>query len=144
MQAFQEKLAELRPQHGASNVSLKRRFSSSGAVGFSSDAQVSDVNMIDPLVLQDISREERKKFELQLQEEVGAMKRKYEAQLDEEKTAFIQSISEKEGFIAKLKSEIESLDRGKTSTEVFSIVCLFLHAFLSWLYFISFFWIYQL
>jgi len=96
--AFQAKLSELRPT--------------------GKKTQVNDVKEIDPLLLQDLSREERKKFEAQLAEEIAALKKKYETQLEEEKASFIQSISEKEGVIAKLKSQIESLDRGKSSTEV--------------------------
>lgn len=102
LQAFQAKLTELRP----TQATHKR-----GSV-------VSDINQVDPMLLQDVSREERKRFEAQLEEETLALRRKYEAQMEEEKASFIQSISEKEGLIAKLKSEIESLDRGKNSTEV--------------------------
>jgi hypothetical protein len=103
LQAFEKQLNDLRPTHATN----KR-----GSI------QITDVSMIDPLTLQDLSREERKRFEAQLEEETTAMRKKYEAQLEEEKAGYIQSISEKEGTIAKLKSQIESLDRGKNSTEV--------------------------
>ena len=113
--AFQAKLQELRP------------------TGPKNTAQVNDVNQIDPLLLQDLTREERKKFEAQLEEEIHALKKKYESQMEEEKASFIQSISEKEGMIAKLKSQIESLDRSKLSTEVriinLFVLFLFLHFF---------------
>lgn len=102
LQAFQAKLAELRPTQATHKK----------------NSVVSDISLVDPMLLQDVSREERKRFELQLEEETAALRKKYEAQMEEEKAAFIQSISEKEGLIAKLKSEIESLDRGKSSTEV--------------------------
>jgi hypothetical protein len=103
LQAFEKQLNDLRPTHATN----KR-----GSV------KITDTSMIDPLTLQDLSREERKRFEAQLEEETTAMRKKYEAQLEEEKASYIQSISEKEGTIAKLKSQIESLDRGKNSTEV--------------------------
>lgn len=83
-----------------------------------SDEIVSDVNRIDPLILQDLVQEARKKFEVQLDEEMNVMKKKFDSQLEEEKATYRQNISEKEGMIVKLQTEIESLRQVQSSKEV--------------------------
>jgi hypothetical protein len=98
VQAFEKQINDLRPTGRGNRGSVK-------------------VTDLDPLALQDLTREERKRFEQQLEEETTALRKKYEAQIEEEKTQYIHNISEKEGTIAKLKAQIESLDRGKNSTE---------------------------
>lgn len=98
IQAFEKQLNDLRPTGKARGSGVK----------------LSD---LDPLALQDLAVQERKRFEAQLDEEKAALKKKYESQMEEEKAQFIQAISEKEGTIAKLRAQIESLDRGKNSTE---------------------------
>jgi hypothetical protein len=113
LKAFQEKLQELRPT-GNNNSGANRRSSTA----YNGDGFVSDPSLVDPLLLQEMAVEERKRFEAQLEEEISALRRKFETQMDEEKATFRQSISEKEGLIAKLKSEIDSLSRGKDSKEV--------------------------
>jgi hypothetical protein len=82
-----------------------------------SDEIVSDVNRIDPLVIQDLVQEARKKFEIQLDEEMHLMKKKFDVQLEDEKSTYRHAISEKEGLIVKLQTEIESLTRDKLSKE---------------------------
>ena len=99
LKAFQQKLNELRPMKQASEP-------------------VSDPSMIDPLLLQDLAHEERKKFDAKLEEELALMKKKYDAMMDEEKANFRSAMSEKEGTIAKLQGEIDALARSKGSTEV--------------------------
>jgi hypothetical protein len=88
LQAFEKQLNELRPTHATSK---------------SDRAKIADLSSVDPIALQEISREEQKRFE---------------TQLEEEKASYKESIGEKEGIIAKLKAQIESLDRGKNTTEV--------------------------
>jgi hypothetical protein len=82
-----------------------------------SDEIVSDVNRIDPLVIQDLVQEARKKFEIQLEEEMHLMKKKFDVQLEDEKCTYRHAISEKEGLIVKLQTQIESLTRDKLSRD---------------------------
>jgi hypothetical protein len=82
-----------------------------------SDEIVSDVNRIDPLVIQDLVQEARKKFEIQLEEEMHLMKKKFDVQLEDEKSTYRHAISEKEGLIVKLQTQIESLTRDKLSRD---------------------------
>lgn len=79
--------------------------------------KVTDINLVDPVLLSEIAQEEQKKFEVQLQEEASQLRRQFESQLREEKNTFIQTISEKEGLVAKLKSDIDALEKAKSSKE---------------------------
>ncbi len=83
-----------------------------------SDEIVSDVTRIDPLVIQDLVQEARKKFESQLDEETTILKKKFETQLEEERTSYRSAISEKEGLIVKLQTELEGLSKDKLTKEV--------------------------
>jgi hypothetical protein len=89
-----------------------------------SDEMISDIGHIDPLVLQELAQDTRKKFESQLEEEITALKRKYELQLEEERASYRHSMSEKEGAIVKLQTELETLSKEKLSKEVLSVVIL--------------------
>jgi hypothetical protein len=82
------------------------------------DEIISDVNRIDPLVLQDLAQEARKKYEAQLEEELGLARKRFDGQLDEERSNYRSAISEKEGLIVKLQTEVETLTREKSSREV--------------------------
>ncbi|RYH20698.1 hypothetical protein EON65_22680 [archaeon] len=97
--AFQDKLNELRSVVKQAHVA------------------VTEVSMIDPLLLHDITQETRKKLEAQLQEEKADIKRKYEQMMDEEKNAYRSTISEKEGLIAKLQTEMDTIMRSKAQME---------------------------
>lgn len=83
-----------------------------------SDEVVSDVNRIDPLVIQELIQEARKKFEIQLDEDLNSLRKKFEGQIEEERSNYRFAISEKEGFIVKLQTEIETLTKEKLSKEV--------------------------
>lgn len=79
--------------------------------------KVTDITLVDPVLLSEIAQEEQKKFEAQLQEEASLLRKQYEAQMREEKNTFIQTISEKDGLVAKLKSDIDALEKAKSSKE---------------------------
>ena len=123
LQAFQKQIQDLRPTLSTSKQSNNTH----------KNSVKTGIAELDPLQYQTISYEERKRFEIQLQEETIQLKKKYDLLLEDEKANFIHLISEKEGQIAKLKSEIESLDRGKSSTEVnymgFIVIMIILYGF---------------
>lgn len=79
--------------------------------------KVTDITLVDPVLLSEIAQEEQKKFEAQLQEEASLLRKQYESQMREEKNTFIQTISEKDGLVAKLKSDIDALEKAKSSKE---------------------------
>jgi len=79
--------------------------------------KVTDINQVDPVLLSEIAQEEQKKFEAQLQEETSQLRKQFESQMREDKNTFIQAISEKDGLVAKLKSDIDALEKAKTSKE---------------------------
>lgn len=97
--AFQDKLNELRSVVKQAHVA------------------VTDVSMIDPILLHDITQETRKKLEAQLQDEKTDIKRKYEQMMDEDKNSYRSIISEKEGLIAKLQTEMDTIMRSKEQIE---------------------------
>ncbi len=117
--AFQAKLEELKA--GTSNnlaKALTRTPSMQIMKAAPFEGKVSDLNMIDPLVLQDLAQEARKKLETQLEDEKNALRKKYETQLEDERHNYQKSISEKEGLIVKLQTEVETLQRAKLAQEV--------------------------
>lgn len=79
--------------------------------------KVTDINLVDAGLLSEIAQEEQKKFELQLQEEASQLRKQFESQMREEKNTFIQTISEKDGLVARLKSDIDALEKAKSSKE---------------------------
>ena len=80
-------------------------------------SKVTDINLVDAGLLSEIAQEEQKKFELQLQEEASQLRKQFESQMREEKNTFIQTISEKDGLVARLKSDIDALEKAKSSKE---------------------------
>jgi len=80
-------------------------------------SKVTDINLVDAGLLSEIALEEQKKFELQLQEEASQLRKQFESQMREEKNTFIQTISEKDGLVARLKSDIDALEKAKSSKE---------------------------
>lgn len=83
----------------------------------SMQSKVTDINLVDAGLLSEIAQEEQKKFELQLQEEASQLRKQFESQMREEKNTFIQTISEKDGLVARLKSDIDALEKAKSSKE---------------------------
>lgn len=124
LRTFQQKLNELRPQQQQQQQqppSPHPRGSMQMAT-----SPVADRNMVDPLLMQELVQEERKKFDSRLEEELGALKKKYESQMEEDKQNTRTLLSEKEKQISQLQSEIDSIKRAKEST----VVCLSTRFFL--------------
>lgn len=86
-------------------------------VGVSNDIVV-DIKRVDPMLVQSIAQEQRKKVMTEMEEEFQQWKRRNEQQQEEENNTFRQLISEKDGLIAKLQSEIENVKKEKISIEV--------------------------
>lgn len=100
---FQNKVKDLRTPPNNNNVG--------------NNTIISDINLIDPLLLSELAQEERKKYEARLYEETNQLTKKYETQLKDEKTSYIQIISEKDGLAARLQSQIDALEKTKASKE---------------------------
>jgi hypothetical protein len=75
-------------------------------------------NSKNPALVQEIQNELRVHFEMQLEVERSAIKRTFENQMDEERNVHRKAVSEKEGEISKLRSELESVQRLNTNAEV--------------------------
>jgi hypothetical protein len=136
--AFQSKLDELKGAvSDGSNKTLARPPSMQIMKSLPFDGKVNDLNMIDPLVLQDLAQEARKKLELQFEEEKTSLKKKLDAQLEEDRHNYQKSISEKEGLIVKLQTQLETLQNANVAGEVATI--LNYHTFIIYVHLLSVF-----